>query len=175
MASGSQPILIAQTGGREVERLFNEWRRPLSRFLACSGLRSDEALDIVQDTFLRLHQHLLAGGARDNLRAWVFQVAHNAALNRRKSSVRRLAEADENLEREACPRDDPERQFFKKEKFRQLHAALSELEPVERHCVLLRAEGLRYREIGSVLEIATSTVADHLERALRKLGEKCNV
>jgi len=41
--------------------------------------------------------------------------------------------------------------------------------------VLLRAEGLRYREIAEALEIGTSTVADHLERALRKLGEMCNV
>ena len=35
--------------------------------------------------------------------------------------------------------------------------------------------GLRYREIGEVLGIATSTVADIVERAVKKLAEKCNV
>jgi DNA-directed RNA polymerase specialized sigma24 family protein len=34
---------------------------------------------------------------------------------------------------------------------------------------------LRYREIGEVLGIATSTVADVVERAVKKLAEKCNV
>jgi DNA-directed RNA polymerase specialized sigma24 family protein len=40
---------------------------------------------------------------------------------------------------------------------------------------LLRAEGLRYREIGEVVEMSTSTVADTVDRAVKKLAEKCNV
>ena len=172
MASRSQPIVLAQTEDGEVGQLFHEWRKPLIRFLVCSGLTTDEALDIVQDTFLRLHQHLLSGGGRDNLRAWAFRVAHNAAVNRRKSKTH--LQLDMALEA-ACPKDDPERLFFKKERFRRLHAAMKELMPLERECVLLRSEGLRYREIAEVLEIGTSTAADHLDRALRKLGDKCNV
>jgi DNA-binding CsgD family transcriptional regulator len=34
---------------------------------------------------------------------------------------------------------------------------------------------LRYREIAGVLDIGVSTVSDHLDRALRKLGDHCNV
>jgi len=49
------------------------------------------------------------------------------------------------------------------------------LSPSERECLLLRATGLRYREIGEVLGIATSTVNDTVDRAIRKLAEKCNV
>jgi RNA polymerase sigma factor (sigma-70 family) len=45
----------------------------------------------------------------------------------------------------------------------------------ERECLMLRAEGLRYREIGEVLGIPTSTVADLVDRAIKKLAEKCNV
>ena len=52
---------------------------------------------------------------------------------------------------------------------------MKELPAVERDCVLLRSEGLRYREIADALDVPVSTIADHLERALRKLGEKCNV
>jgi len=37
------------------------------------------------------------------------------------------------------------------------------------------SEGLRYREIGEGLAMSTSTVADTVERAIRKLAEKCNV
>jgi len=45
----------------------------------------------------------------------------------------------------------------------------------ERECLLLRAGGLRYREIGEVLGMAVSTVGDTVERAIKKLAEKCNV
>ena len=41
--------------------------------------------------------------------------------------------------------------------------------------LLLRAGGLRYREIGEVLGIPTSTVGETVERAIKKLAEKCNV
>lgn len=152
--------------------MFHEFRQPLQRFLVVSGTNREDAVDIVQDTFLRLHQHLVSGGGRDNLRAWVFRVAHNLALNRRKSKAYSHSELPPGA---VSPQDDPERLFFRKDRMRRLHRAIGELSATERACVILRAEGLRYREIADVLEIGTTTVADHLERALRKLGEKCNV
>jgi len=53
--------------------------------------------------------------------------------------------------------------------------AIGSLTDCERECLLLRAGGLRYREIGEVLDIPTSTVGDTLDRAIKKLAEKCNV
>jgi RNA polymerase sigma-70 factor (ECF subfamily) len=69
----------------------------------------------------------------------------------------------------------PERVRMEKEKFERLKNAIRTLGGVERDCLLLRASGLRYREIGEVLGIATSTVADIVDRAVKKLAEKCNV
>ena len=69
----------------------------------------------------------------------------------------------------------PERAVLEKEKFLRLENAMRQLPEAERECLLLRAGGLRYREIGEVLGIATSTVGDTVERAIRKVAEKCNV
>ena len=65
--------------------------------------------------------------------------------------------------------------MLEKEKFRQLAKPIRLLAAPERECLLLRAGGLRYREIGEVLGIATSTVGDTVERAIKKLAEQCNV
>ena len=62
-----------------------------------------------------------------------------------------------------------------KEKFHRLDRAIRSLATPERECLMLRAEGLRYREIGEVLGIPTSTVGGTVERAVKKLAEKCNV
>jgi RNA polymerase sigma-70 factor, ECF subfamily len=69
----------------------------------------------------------------------------------------------------------PERALLEKEKFGRLGKAIRQLAEAERECLLLRAEGLRYREIGEVLGIPTSTVADTVARAIKKLSEECNV
>jgi RNA polymerase sigma-70 factor, ECF subfamily len=52
---------------------------------------------------------------------------------------------------------------------------MRQLTEPERECLLLRAEGLRYREISDVLGMSPSTVGDTVSRAIKKLAEKCNV
>ena len=170
------PLSRFQTSDREATTLFRELRKPLLRYLECLGLSSDEAQDVVQDAFLSLHRHLSAGGSNENIRSWLFRVAHNQARNRQTSYDRRFsASLDDAGAERALDEATPERVLLEKEKFERLKNAIRTLAGVERDCLLLRASGLRYREIGEVLGIATSTVADIVDRAVKKLAEKCNV
>ena len=169
------PFSRLASGAGEVTSLYRELREPLLRYLACLGLSTDEAQDVVQDTFLSLHRHLNAGGPQDNIRGWLFRVAHNQARNRQGSYYRRFAEPlDPNF---AAMLDEttPERMVLEKEKFDRLAKAMAGLTDSERECLLLRAAGLRYREIGEALGMATSTVGDTVERAIRKISEKLDV
>jgi RNA polymerase sigma-70 factor (ECF subfamily) len=169
------PLARLAKEGCEVTVLYRELREPLHRYLVCLGLSSDEAQDVIQDAFLSLHRHLASGGSRDNIRGWVFRVAHNLARNRQTSYHRRFGEPL-NLQLDArLDEKTPERVVLEKEKFRLLGKAIDLLSEAERECLLLRAAGLRYREISEALGIPTSTVGDTLERAIRKLTEKCNV
>jgi RNA polymerase sigma-70 factor (ECF subfamily) len=170
------PLSRFAANDREATTLFGELRKPLLRYLACLGLSSDEAQDVVQDAFLRLHRHLHAGGSQENIRSWLFRVAHNQARNHQASYYRRFSDPLEpDTTGQLLDESTPERTLLEKEKFRRLGAAIRTLGRSERECLLLRASGLRYREIGEVLGIATSTVADTVDRAIKKLAEKCNV
>jgi RNA polymerase sigma-70 factor (ECF subfamily) len=169
------PFLRFAAGSSEVTALYRELRKPLLRYLVCLGLSSDEAQDVVQDSFVSLQHHLAAGGAQDNIRGWLFRVAHNQARNRQTSYHRRFGEPLASQMDVVAGGATPEKAVLDKEKFRRLRAAIGLLAESERECLLLRAEGLRYREIGDVLGLATSTVADTVERAVKKLAEKCNV
>jgi RNA polymerase sigma factor (sigma-70 family) len=163
------------TGSCEATTLFHELRKPLLRYLTALGLSLEEAQDVVQDAFLSLHKHLARGGSRENIRSWLFRVAHNQARNWQRSYARRMAEPlDPGLDA-TSDQVTPEQAVLAKEKFRRLDRAVRLLQAQERECLMLRAEGLRYREIGEVLGIATSTVADTVERAVKKLAETCNV
>ena len=159
----------------EATKLYRELRKPLLRYLVCLGVSSDEAQDVVQDAFVSLQQHLSAGGSRENIRSWLFRVAHNRARNCQNSYQRRFsAPLDAGID-SIVDEATPERAVLEKEKFRRLREAVRLLTDPERECLLLRAGGLRYREIGEVMGIPTSTVSDTVERAIRKLAEKCNV
>ena len=169
------PLSRLATGSCEATVVYRELRQPLLRYLICLGLSHDEAQDVVQDAFLSLHRHVTSGGSQENIRSWLFRVAHNQARNRQNSYDRRFgASLEAGIDRVA-DEATPERVVLEKERFRQLERAIRQLTESERECLLLRAGGLRYREIGEVLGIATSTVADTVDRAIKKLAEKCNV
>jgi RNA polymerase sigma-70 factor, ECF subfamily len=167
------PLLRPAVGACEAATLYRELRKPLLRYLICLGLTADEAQDVAQDAFLSLHRHLSSGGSQENIRSWLFRVAHNRARNRQNSYDRRFAAPLEPGHDTISGAVSPEGAVL--EKFKLLGKAIRRLTEPERECLLLRAGGLRYREIAEVLGIATSTVADTVDRAIRKLAEDCNV
>jgi RNA polymerase sigma-70 factor (ECF subfamily) len=169
------PLLRFAADTCEATTLYRELRKPLLRYLVCLGLSSDEAQDVVQDAFLRLQRHLASGRSQDNIRSWMFRVAHNEARNRQNSYHRRFGEPLGDKIDFVADDATPERLVLEKEKFSRLAKAIQLLTDAERECLLLRAGGLRYREIGEVLGIPTSTVGDTVDRAVKKLAEKCNV
>ena len=169
------PLSRLATEACEATDLYRELRKPLLRYLACLGLSADEAQDVVQDAFLSLHKHLAAGGSQENIRSWIFRVAHNQARNRQSRYERRFAAPLEGRMDTIADESTPESAVLEREKFLQLRKAIGLLTEAERECLLLRAGGLRYREIGEVLGVPTSTVADTVDRAIRKLAERCNV
>jgi RNA polymerase sigma-70 factor (ECF subfamily) len=160
----------------QVVRLFDELRPGLFRYLRWRGSSAEEADDAIQETFLRLHAHLLTGRPQENLRAWVFRVAGNLVRDERKSGRRRFSRPFESdaapAQSWADPAAGPEQIVLAEESERRLHAAIRRLPKLEQECLGLRSEGLRYREIGGILGIGTSTVADVLQRALETLARE---
>jgi RNA polymerase sigma-70 factor (ECF subfamily) len=153
--------------------LYDSLRPSLFAYLCCLGLSSDEAEDLIQESFLRLVRHLLAGGDERNLRGWLFRVAHNLSMDRFRSG-RRQAEMVSDDDAVAFdgidPAPSPEEMAIKKEELNQLQVAMRRLTAQQRYTVLMRAEGLRYREIAGVLGISTQRVAELVQRALTRLA-----
>jgi RNA polymerase sigma-70 factor, ECF subfamily len=171
--------ILGQEGQRtlkleeQITQMFDELRGPVYRYLLCLSASPSEADEIIQETFLRLYRHLNAGGREDNLRGWVFRVAHNIGINEFKKRSRLFSIArGEICEVElstADPKPGPEELLLHREKMASVHAAISTLSEQQRQCLYLRAEGFRYREIAGILQVTISTVAESLRRAIKKL------
>jgi RNA polymerase sigma-70 factor (ECF subfamily) len=158
----------------EVVSLFDQLRDRLLRYVISFGLPVQDGEDIVQEVFVALFRHLQLGRSRRNLRAWVFRVAHNQALKRR-SQVRIGARQTisegavlEDLAPDTNP--NPEDQAASNQRRQRVLAVVSALPEQDRRCLILRAEGLRYREIAEVLDISLGAVSLSLERSLTRLS-----
>jgi RNA polymerase sigma-70 factor, ECF subfamily len=175
----SDEISERRTEGPEqkIIQLYDTLRPSLYRYLIGSGLSPQDVEEVVQETFLRLYRHMREGGGEENLRAWVYQVAHNLSSNFRKSR-RRLVDATPELwehlsQSTSDTTPGPEEQLLEKERHFRIHDGLTKLTQLQRDCLNLRLEGFRYREIGEILNVGTSTVAGSLRNAITRLVKGC--
>ena len=156
----------------EVVRLFDEHREPLLRYILSFGLTMHDGEEVLQEVFLALFRHLREGRLRRNLPGWIFTVAHNLALRQRQTNQR----SENVLHRDALlaqrvfdDAPDPEAQLLHQERQKRLMRVVETLPDQDQHCLRLRAEGLRYREIARVLGISLGSVATSLARSLGRL------
>ena len=157
----------------EVVALFDELRDRLLRYLLALGLSAHDGEEIIQESFLLLFQHLQSGKSRENLRGWIFRVARNLALKQRTANhftVIRTVQFEDRLPPEHFdPHPNPEQQLQSKQRQIRFLAVVEALSELDRSCLYLRAEGLRYREIAKALDISLGSVAASLARSLAKL------
>jgi len=173
--SGSSELELSLTSAPERRNLaeaFTELREPVCRYLLALGLKPAEAEEVVQETFLRLCRHLDSQGPQDNLRGWIFRVAHNLARDEHRRQRRQPSESLDDGHSSADPQATPEQSLIARERDRRLGNALARLPAHQQECLHLRAEGLRYREIAEVLGAGVSTVAEWVQDALKKLGKE---
>jgi RNA polymerase sigma-70 factor (ECF subfamily) len=176
-AAGLSKTGTAAEGAREQAlRWFDELRDPLRRYLLCSGVRPADAEEAVQESFLRLYQHLEKSREVENVRAWVYQVARNYIKDQRKSAhYQRSVPLDDAMDRAgrfADPAAGPEHSALREQRARRLGMAVEKLPPQQRECILLRSSGLRYREIAEVMGINTNSVGGLVMRAVARLSEE---
>lgn len=160
--------------GDEVVELFEQFRTPLLRYLMALGLNVQDGEEVIQEVFLALFQHLKKGKRGDNLRGWIFRVAHNLALKQFRSTKSKIERAsvpiDEVQAEFVSPVATPEEVLERAHSEQQIQAVIQALPEQDRQCLYLRAEGLRYREIAEALGISLGSVANSLERAIGKLS-----
>lgn len=157
----------------QIIELYDQMRPSLLTYLAGLGLASHEAEDVLHDCFLRLFDHLAARESHQNLRGWLFRVAHNLAIDLFREGRRMhqpQGDGVDPLELAVDSARNPEEDLIQNEAIRRVRRALGGLTPQQRSAVLLRAEELRYREIAAVLGVSTKRVSELIQRALSRLA-----
>ena len=150
--------------------LFRQHGAAVYRFALVLVRQHQDAEDVVQETFMKLLQHLQAGGNADNLRGWLFTVAAHAARDRQRRRLRWLPwtlKAEPSTAPAALPDEDG--------RYRALRDALRGLSDRDRLLLALRAQGLSYREIAAASGIKDSSVGQLLARATARWSRATSI
>lgn len=183
--AGSDRKLVraAQKGDAAAFRqLVEKYQRRVFQ-LALGMLKDpDEAMDITQDTFVRVHRYLPSFKGDSSFFTWTYRIAMNLCLDqqRRKGRSERidLAESDEaEIEAAMDPPSaalaGPQRAALNEELKGKLEEALQSLSENHRSILLLRElDGLSYEELAKVLGIRKGTVMSRLFHARLKMQKK---
>jgi RNA polymerase sigma-70 factor (ECF subfamily) len=155
------------------EELFRRHRQIAYRVAYRLLGNEADALDAVQDGFVKALLHLPKFQGRSSFKTWLLRVVSNAALDLGRQRGRRdslAAEAREHRAQDVGDAPAPDRGLELEDLRRQLQRALDQLPPAQRQTFVLHAEAdLSYREVADVLGISIGTVMSRLFYARQRL------
>jgi RNA polymerase sigma-70 factor (ECF subfamily) len=170
--------LMARLAGGDREALTPLMERHYRRVyrIALAYLRdADDALDAVQETFVKAFEHAARWNPAAEVAPWLMRIAVNHSIDRyrRTRRRRRTEEPLEPADREAqvaAPDPSPERRVHGRELSERIASALQALPERQRDVFVLRHyDEMSLEEIARCLGLSLGTVKSSLHRAIRRL------
>ncbi len=137
-------------------------------FRAARSVVRDNAAaeDIVQETFIRLHRNPDVIQNEEMLRPWLIRVAINLAKNAVRGQIRANTRDENYVKLTGDPMGvgSVEADFEEKAGVDEIYKALDMVREPLRSCVILKQQGLSYREIAASLDISEASVGTYVAR-----------
>jgi len=137
-------------------------------FRAARSVVQDAGLaeDVTQEVFIRLYKHMDSLPDLEMLRPWLIRVALNVAKNTLRGNIRANTR-DENYVKETVDKSvfSVESDYEQKSEVSEINRALSKVKEPLRSCLVLKQQGLSYREIAESLSLNETSIGTYVARA----------
>jgi RNA polymerase sigma-70 factor, ECF subfamily len=176
-------VTAARRGDRDAFRTLFERYHRRAYALAFGVLRhQDDALDVVQDAFIKAHKYLDKFEGNSSFYTWLYRIVMNLAIDHlRKHRRVKPVELDETkVDNEGddplLPRilgGNPGRAMMDKQIRARIEQALEELSENHRAVLVMRElEGLSYEEMAQAMECSKGTIMSRLFHARRNMQKR---
>jgi RNA polymerase sigma-70 factor, ECF subfamily len=178
-------VEAARRGDREAFRTLFERYHRRAYALAFGVLRhSDDALDVVQDAFIKAHKHLDKFEGTSSFYTWLYRIVMNLAIDHlRKHKRARPVELDESRLPDEAGLDDgllpallggnPGRALMDKQIRARIDEALGELSDNHRAVLVMRElEGMTYEEMAKTMGCSKGTIMSRLFHARKNMQKR---
>jgi RNA polymerase sigma-70 factor (ECF subfamily) len=148
-------------------QLFSRYAVRIFAMLSREGMSRADAHDLVQQTFLLLHQARHDYEPELRVRPWLWTIAFNLLRSQRRGRARAEARLERLVrDRANAPWVSPHEAGY------GLRVAISQLSVTQREIVMLHwYAGLSFHEIAAVVQASESAVKVRAHRAYRRLRE----
>ena len=159
------------------KELFFMFHKSLTQF-AFSFVKSREmAKEIVSDVFINIWKGRKHLEEIENLKTYLFISTKNISLKYLLKQHKQVAIAIDSLNIELESKEiHPEEMMITADMVNKISNAVNQLPP---RCKLvykfIREDGLKYKEVASILTISVKTIDNQLAIALKKIGAAINV
>jgi RNA polymerase sigma factor (sigma-70 family) len=143
-------------------------------FRTARAVVRDTALaeDVTQEVFLRLYRNLNSTPGDELLRAWLLRVTLNVARNTLRGQSRSMVRDNEYQKSTTDSGwfEAPEVDYERKVAIDEARRALEKIKEPMRSCLLLKQQGLSYREIATSLSIKETNVGSLVARGRKEFA-----
>ena len=166
-------VMSGQTETVKDEIVFDEAFTLHNRtvFRAACAVVQDAGLaeDITQETFIRLYDNMESITDEGMLKPWLIRVALNLAKNTIRGNSRANVR-EENYVKEQGNKDTytAEKQYESRERSKEVRVALQKVKEPLRSCLILKQQGLSYREIAESLSLTETSIGTYVARGKKE-------
>jgi RNA polymerase sigma-70 factor (ECF subfamily) len=183
--SHADDALVAQarTGDRAAfQALFQKYHRRVYAVALGVVKRPEDAMDVVQDAFIKVHKHIGTFQGASSFYTWLYRIVMNLGIDHVRRT-RKVVEWGDDVPLDQAAGDrallpkltegDPGKSIARRELSEKIRQALDALPEYHRAVILLReVEGMSYEEIAEVLNVPKGTIMSRLFHARRKMQDE---
>jgi RNA polymerase sigma-70 factor (ECF subfamily) len=168
-------VLASEPGA--FERLVRRFQNLCWHIVLRMVRNPEDARELCQETFLRVHQCLHQYRSESALKSWIGQVAYSIAkrhLERKRIPISESHDGEEGdrLVESVADAVDLEHEHGEEQAMRSLHYAIDGLPPLQRTLItLFHLDELTISEISSITGLADGTIKSHLYRTRKQLRQ----
>ena len=157
--------------GVSTEQAWQAMSRQLRAFFRRRVRDEQLAEDLLQETFVRVHNGLASLQEQERLAAWVYRIAHNTLRDYfRKGFVSKEVLAPDGIVADALPEERPSEENQNEEIAAGLGCVVQQLAPRYREAIeLAELQGLTQGEVGARLGLSLSGAKSRVQRGRDKL------
>ena len=141
-------------------------------FRVARGVVADAALaeDVTQEVFLRLYKNLETAPTDELLKPWLIRVTINTARNALRGNSRATRREDAYFKEaaEEFAVTEPELDYERQVQIETVRRALEKVKEPLRSCLMLKQQGLSYKEIAGALDLNETSIGTFVARARKE-------
>ncbi|EIA07855.1 RNA polymerase sigma factor [Flavobacterium frigoris] len=165
-----QQLLNPKTQNEAFQRLLLAYQKPLYNHIRNIVLNHDDTDDVLQNTFIKVFQHLKKFKGESKLFSWIYRIATNEAISFLSQKAKKNGVSSESLQNKTIDNLKSDPYFDGNEVQIKLQKAIAALPEKQQLVFKMKYfEELKYEEISDILGTSVGALKASYHHAVKKI------